>query len=59
MSESEKQETIKEARILEALHHPNIIKFVELYKTKKNKLCIVMDFADGGDLANKIKDQRG
>jgi len=56
MSESEKQETIKEARILEALHHPNIIKFIELYKTKKNKLCIVMDFADGGDLANKIKD---
>jgi NIMA (never in mitosis gene a)-related kinase len=56
MSEEEKKDTIKEARILEALKHPNIIKFREVYKTKKGKLCIVMDYADGGDLAKKIKD---
>ena len=30
--------------------HPNIVRFREVYKTKKGKLCIVMDFADGGDL---------
>lgn len=33
MSEEEKKVTIKEARILEALKHPNIVKFREVYKT--------------------------
>ncbi len=56
MTEDEKKETIKEARILEALNHPNIVKFREVYKTKKGKLCIVMDYCDGGDLAKKIKE---
>jgi NIMA (never in mitosis gene a)-related kinase len=47
MSETEKKETVQESKILEALSHPNIVKFIEVYKTKKGKLCIVMDFADG------------
>jgi NIMA (never in mitosis gene a)-related kinase len=54
MSESEKQDTLKEAKILEALNHPNVIRFREVYKTKKGKLCIVMDYADGGDLQKMI-----
>lgn len=40
---------------MEVLSHPNIIHFREVYKTKKGQLCIVMDYADGGDLASKIK----
>ncbi len=56
MTEDEKKETIKEARILEALKHPNIVSFREVYKTKKGYLCIVMDYADGGDLGKRIKD---
>ncbi|KAM3131510.1 hypothetical protein pb186bvf_016440 [Paramecium bursaria] len=55
MKEDERKETIKEARILEALRHPNIVRFREVYKTKKGRLCIVMDYADGGDLSNKIR----
>jgi NIMA (never in mitosis gene a)-related kinase len=47
MSEEEKQETLKEAKILEVLNHPNIIRFKEVYKTNKGQLCIVMDYADG------------
>ena len=35
MSEEEKRDTIKEAKILEVLNHPNIIRFREVYKTKK------------------------
>ena len=50
MSEQERRETVQESKILEALNHPNIVKFIEVFKTKKGKLCIVMDFADGGDL---------
>jgi NIMA (never in mitosis gene a)-related kinase len=29
------------------LRHPNIINFRSVHKTKKGKLCIVMDYADG------------
>jgi len=56
MSEKEKTETLKEAQILEVLQHPNIVRFREVYKTKKGHLCIVMDFADGGDLAQLVAD---
>ena len=67
MSKQEKDDTIKEAKILEALDHPNIIRFREVYTTKRGKLCIVMDYADGnlelnslgGDIQEKIKDRRG
>ena len=58
MSDEEKKETIKEAKVLEVLNHANIIRFREVYKTKKGQLCIVMDYADGGDLAGKVKDQK-
>lgn len=54
LSESEKKETVKEAKILEVLSHPNIVKFIEVYKTKNGKLCIVMDFADGMKISEFI-----
>lgn len=57
MSEQEKRETLFEAKILEVLNHPNIVRFREVYKTKKGKLCIVMDYADGGDLQSKVKER--
>jgi len=57
MSEDERKETLREAKILEVLNHPNIVRFREVYKTKKGKLCIVMDYADGGDLQSKIKEK--
>ena len=50
MSEEEKRETFRESKILEVLNHPNIIRFKEVYKTKKGQLCIVMDYADGKKL---------
>ncbi|EAR85026.2 plant dual-specificity MAP kinase kinase family domain protein (macronuclear) [Tetrahymena thermophila SB210] len=59
MSPEEKKESYKEAKILEQLNHPNIVKFKEIYKTKSGKLCIVMEYADGGDLSQKIQKQRG
>lgn len=57
MNEDERKETLKEAKILEVLNHPNITRFREVYKTKKGKLCIVMDYCDDGDLQTKIKSQ--
>ena len=55
MSEEERRDTLKEAKILEVLNHPNITRFREVYKNKKGKLCIVMDYCDGGDLQSKVK----
>ena len=57
MNDEERKETLREAKILEALSHPNIIRFREVYKTKKGKLCIVMDYADNGDLQSKVKEK--
>lgn len=47
MSETERKEVLQESRLLEALSHPNIVRFIEVYKTKKGRLCIVMEYADG------------
>ena len=60
MNEKEQKEAYLEAKILEKLNHPNIIKFVEVFRSTKptRMLNIVMDYADGGDLQNKIKDHK-
>ncbi|CAD8210620.1 unnamed protein product [Paramecium pentaurelia] len=59
MKQDEIAQAYKEAKIMSTLKHPNIINFREVYKTKKGKLCIVMDYADGGDLSQKIKQTQG
>ncbi len=47
-----------EAKILEVLNHPNIINFKDVFKDKKLFLNIVMEYADDGDLATKIKNKK-
>jgi NIMA (never in mitosis gene a)-related kinase len=47
MPDSEKKLVVQEAKLLECLDHPNIVKFVDVYRTKAGKMCIIMDFADG------------
>ncbi|CAG9325960.1 unnamed protein product [Blepharisma stoltei] len=59
MSSQEKKEAYHEAKVMSAFDHPNIIRFRDVYTTTNGKLNIVMDHADGGDLATKIKEQRG
>lgn len=58
MSSSEKAQIIRESKILEAMKHPNIINFREVYRTKRGKLCIVMDFAENGDLSARIAESK-
>jgi NIMA (never in mitosis gene a)-related kinase len=61
LSEKDIKETHMEAKILEKLDHPNIIKFREVFitKTPSTSLHIVMDYAEGGDLCSKIKERNG
>ena len=42
-------------RILASIENKNIIAYKEaFFDEQSSSLCIVMDFADGGDLYNKI-----
>lgn len=47
-----------EAKILEVLNHPNIIKFKDVFKDRKLFLNLVMEYADDGELATKILDKK-
>lgn len=59
MNEQEKKVAYHESKVMSSFDHPNIIRFVDVYTTTNGKLNIVMDYADGGDLQTKIKDQKG
>merc|ERR1719421_571259 len=59
MSSKEREDAVREAKVLKKMHHPNIIRFQEVFMTKRKKLCIVMDFADGGDLHQWMKSRNG
>ena len=37
------------------MDHPNVIQFKDVYKDRQKNLNIVMEYADGGDLASQIK----
>lgn len=58
MEESDQKAALTEAKVMEMLKHPNIVQFYDVYKTKKKKLCIVMEYADGGDLNKIIKSKK-
>ena len=49
---------MRELKPYMALQHPNIIKIHEVFKTKKKRLNIVMEYADGGNLRTKINEKR-
>ena len=57
LSKKEQTEAENEIRILRRLHHPNIVQYLNSFKDS-SKLCIVMEYADGGDLSAKLKARR-
>lgn len=59
MDPKERNEAVKEAMLLKRMDHPNIVRFQEVFMTRKGRLCIVMDYADGGDVHMEIKRREG
>ena len=59
MTKQEKDDVINESTILSKLDKPNIIKFFKFFesKTPQQTFNIVTEYADGGDLSEKIKEQ--
>eukprot|EP01065_Artemidia_motanka_P026670 TRINITY_DN3185_c4_g1_i1.p1 TRINITY_DN3185_c4_g1~~TRINITY_DN3185_c4_g1_i1.p1 ORF type:complete len:495 (+),score=186.91 TRINITY_DN3185_c4_g1_i1:219-1703(+) len=57
MQERDLVDAQNEVEVLRSLNHPNITRFVESWECSK-RIVIVMEYADGGDLAIRIRRQR-
>ena len=57
MSENNIKKSFEEVNIIKKLNHPNIIKFHELILSKNpiKTINMIVEYADGGDLSQKIK----
>lgn len=53
MDRKQKEEALNEVHVLKAMRHPYIVTYRESFMDKRC-LCIVMDYADGGDMYQKI-----
>ena len=57
LGEKERAEAMNECSVLTKLrNHPNIVRVLEHF-VDDARLCIVMEYADGGDLAQRIEHQ--
>lgn len=57
LKNKEKENALNEIRILASISHPNIIGYKEAFiSAEDNTLCIIMEYAGGGDLYQKIVD---
>lgn len=54
---SSQREAKNEADVLKRLKHPNIVEYCESF-LEGQMLCIVMEYADGGDLSHLIKGRK-
>ena len=57
MDRKQREDAINEVHVLKAMRHPYIVTYKESFMDKRC-LCIVMDYADGGDLYTKIANQK-
>ena len=59
LSEREKQNALNEVRILASIQHPNIIAYKEaFFEDATSSLCIIMEYADGGDILKLITNHK-
>lgn len=62
VSRKEQQYALNEVRLLASLHHKNIIKFYEAFPDGRScysmSLCIVLEYAQGGDLDRLVKNHK-
>ena len=59
LNENERKKVMNEASLLKIIDHPNIIKFKEVFEVVKpiKQINIIMEYASGGDINQKIKKQ--
>ena len=55
LSEKEKENALNEVRILASIDHPNVIAYKDAFIDEpSSSLCLIMEFADNGDVFQKI-----
>ena len=55
LNDKEKENALNEIRILASVRNPNVICYKEAFwENKSNSLCIIMEYANDGDLYQKI-----
>ena len=55
LSQKEKENALNEVRILASINTPTIVGYKEaFFEDSSSTLCIVMEYADNGDLYQKI-----
>eukprot|EP00746_Dinoflagellata_sp_MGD_P017939 gnl/MRDRNA2_/MRDRNA2_141464_c0_seq1.p1 gnl/MRDRNA2_/MRDRNA2_141464_c0~~gnl/MRDRNA2_/MRDRNA2_141464_c0_seq1.p1 ORF type:complete len:427 (-),score=72.51 gnl/MRDRNA2_/MRDRNA2_141464_c0_seq1:348-1628(-) len=59
INEKDRTSAVQEAKLLKSLCHPNIVMLQDIFMTTSGKVLIIMDYADGGDLTQRIEEQRG
>lgn len=55
VSQKEKNNAKQEVKLLQALQHPFIVRYIDSFIDDESNLCIVMSFCKGGDLASFIQ----
>ena len=59
MAPKDRDNAINEVRILSSISHPNVIQYKEAFVDPKDELlCIVMQYADSGDLLKMILERK-
>ena len=48
----------REAKLLSTLKHPNIVSYIESFRSRDGFLNIVMAYCEGGDLYSKLKEMK-
>ena len=58
LSVKERENALNEVRILASIQHPNVVGYKQAFLEDEKYLCIVMDYADDGDVYQKIVDHQ-
>lgn len=58
INEKDRASALQEAKLLKSMSHPNIVRLQDIFMTTTGKVLIIMDYADGGDLSQRIAEQR-
>lgn len=55
LSDKEKENALNEVRILASINNPNVVSYKEAFIDEgSSSLCLVMEYADNGDVFQKI-----
>ena len=55
LNDTEKKNALNEIRLIASVNHPHIVQYKESFIDEASQtLCLVMEYADGGDLAQRI-----